>query len=287
MTTSVTGPDVERLVRLALPRLRTATGVESAIGGPVSRGGRRLVISSLDTMLTPIFLGQVFSPGMGVNGKALQLARPVVVDDYVGSARITHQLDAKIRQEHLRSIFAVPVVVRGQIRAVLSGGVRSGEPLGERVLDRAVPVAAALGREIAIEQEVTRRLQAIEQRPQGSEQRGMPADGLREICEELRSIASATGDRVLCDRLLVVCARMTAAAEPPATHGPRLSGRERAVMVEVALGRTNQEIADQLAIMPTTVKTYLQNTMRKLGTRNRVETIEAARRAGVLAQRPR
>lgn len=34
--------------------------------------------------------------------------------------------------------------------------------------------------------------------------------------------------------------------------------------------------------MPTTVKTHLKNVMRKLGTRNRVETVTAARRAGLL-----
>lgn len=283
MTTSVTGPDVDRLIRLALPRLRRATGVESAIGGPVSRGGRRLVITSLDTMLTPVFLGQVFLPGMGVNGKALQLGRPVAVDNYLASTRITHPFDAKVRQEHLQSIFAVPVPVGGHIQAVLSGGLRSGEPFGDRVLDTAVSIAAALGREIAIEQEVTRRLQAIEQHRQRMERRGLTADESREIYEELLSIASATGDSLLSDRLLVVCDRMALAVEPPATHGPYLTGRERAVLAEVALGRTNQEIADRLAIMPTTVKTYLQNTMRKLGTRNRVETIQAARRAGVLA----
>ncbi|MGY1616144.1 LuxR C-terminal-related transcriptional regulator [Geodermatophilus sp. SYSU D00691] len=274
---------MDRLIRLALPQLRRATGVESAIGGPVSRGGRRLVITSLDTMLTPVFLGQVFSPGMGVNGKALQLGRPVAVDNYLASTRITHPFDAKVRQEHLQSIFAVPVHAGGHIQAVLSGGLRSGEPLGDRVLDAAVSVAAALGREIAIEQEMTRRLQAIEQHRQRTEWRGLTADESREIYDELRSIASATGDSLLSGRLRVVCDRMALAVEPPATHGPYLTNRERAVLVEVALGRTNQEIADRLAIMPTTVKTYLQNTMRKLGTRNRVETIQAARRAGVLA----
>ena len=34
--------------------------------------------------------------------------------------------------------------------------------------------------------------------------------------------------------------------------------------------------------MPTTVKTYLRNTMRKLGARNRVETVHLARSASLL-----
>jgi DNA-binding NarL/FixJ family response regulator len=54
------------------------------------------------------------------------------------------------------------------------------------------------------------------------------------------------------------------------------------VLTRIALGHTNIEVAEQLSIMPTTVKTYLKNTMRKLGTRNRVETIHAARCTGLL-----
>ncbi len=34
--------------------------------------------------------------------------------------------------------------------------------------------------------------------------------------------------------------------------------------------------------MPTTVKSYLQSAMHKLGTRNRVETVRAALRMGLV-----
>jgi LuxR family transcriptional regulator, regulator of acetate metabolism len=34
--------------------------------------------------------------------------------------------------------------------------------------------------------------------------------------------------------------------------------------------------------MPTTVKSYLQSAMRKLGTRNRVETVRAALQLGII-----
>ena len=47
-------------------------------------------------------------------------------------------------------------------------------------------------------------------------------------------------------------------------------------------GLTNHEVAAELSIMPTTVKTYLRNTMRRLGARNRVETVHLARSAGLL-----
>jgi LuxR family transcriptional regulator, regulator of acetate metabolism len=61
-----------------------------------------------------------------------------------------------------------------------------------------------------------------------------------------------------------------------------LTDRERQVLAAIARGRTNQEVAAELSIMPTTVKTYLRNTMRKLGARNRVETVHLARSAGLL-----
>lgn len=105
---------------------------------------------------------------------------------------------------------------------------------------------------------------------------------LREIHQELLSIARATSDESLRDRLHVLCERLRPTSGHGGTAAPRLTGRELQVLTEVALGRTNVEVAERLAVRPTTVKTYLKNAMRKLGTRNRVETICAARGAGLI-----
>ena len=43
------------------------------------------------------------------------------------------------------------------------------------------------------------------------------------------------------------------------------------MLVTVARGRTNAEIADELHISLSTVKTHLASLMAKLGARNRVE----------------
>ena len=43
------------------------------------------------------------------------------------------------------------------------------------------------------------------------------------------------------------------------------------MLVTVARGRTNAEIADDLSISLSTVKTHLASLMTKLGARNRVE----------------
>ena len=50
-----------------------------------------------------------------------------------------------------------------------------------------------------------------------------------------------------------------------------LTEREEEVLLTVARGRTNAEIADDLHISLSTVKTHLASLMSKLGARNRVE----------------
>ncbi len=50
-----------------------------------------------------------------------------------------------------------------------------------------------------------------------------------------------------------------------------LTEREEQILVEVAKGRTNAEMADQLFISLSTVKFHLASVMTKLGARNRVE----------------
>ncbi len=62
-------------------------------------------------------------------------------------------------------------------------------------------------------------------------------------------------------------AETTSAAQEPSL----LTGREEEVLIPVAQGRTNSEIADDLHISLSTVKTHLASLMRKLGARNRVE----------------
>jgi DNA-binding NarL/FixJ family response regulator len=61
------------------------------------------------------------------------------------------------------------------------------------------------------------------------------------------------------------------AATPPAQPVEPLTAREEEVLVKVAQGRTNAEIADELFISLSTAKTHLASLMAKLGARNRVE----------------
>ncbi|KHL17025.1 DNA-binding NarL/FixJ family response regulator [Mumia flava] len=58
---------------------------------------------------------------------------------------------------------------------------------------------------------------------------------------------------------------------PPMQPTEPLTEREEDVLLTVARGRTNAEIADELYISLSTVKTHLASIMAKLGARNRVE----------------
>ena len=86
--------------------------------------------------------------------------------------------------------------------------------------------------------------------------------------------AAARGDALIAPsvtvRLLATFANVPAAT-PPAQPVEQLTDREEEVLLTVARGRTNAEIADELYISLSTVKTHLASLMNKLGVRNRVE----------------
>ena len=86
--------------------------------------------------------------------------------------------------------------------------------------------------------------------------------------------AAARGDALIAPS---ITARLLAAfadtnlEQPPAQPLEPLTRREEEVLIPVAQGWTNEEIADDLHISLSTVKTHLSSLMRKLNARNRVE----------------
>lgn len=66
-------------------------------------------------------------------------------------------------------------------------------------------------------------------------------------------------------------------------HAPLepLSDREREVLVLLAQGATNKEIADRLVISEGTVKSHVSNILGKLQAENRTQAAEIARRYGL------
>jgi DNA-binding NarL/FixJ family response regulator len=86
--------------------------------------------------------------------------------------------------------------------------------------------------------------------------------------------AAASGDALIAPNITTRLLKAFADAEPA---GPArqpidpLTDREEEVLAAVARGRTNTEIADELFISLSTVKTHITSLMAKLGARNRVE----------------
>ena len=86
--------------------------------------------------------------------------------------------------------------------------------------------------------------------------------------------AAANGDALIAPSITTRLLRAFADAGPSApTVQPiePLTEREEQVLATVARGRTNSEIADELYIGLSTVKTHIASLMTKLGARNRVE----------------
>ena len=86
--------------------------------------------------------------------------------------------------------------------------------------------------------------------------------------------AAANGDALIAPnvtaRLLSTFAH-TATQPAPAQPSWPLTDREEEVLLTVAQGRTNSEIADELHISLSTVKAHVSSLMTKLEARNRVE----------------
>ncbi|MBA6434588.1 MULTISPECIES: response regulator [Streptomyces] len=89
--------------------------------------------------------------------------------------------------------------------------------------------------------------------------------------------AAARGDALVSPAVTVRLLRKLEATErgtaqaPAASDDAGLSERERDIVRLVAVGRTNQEIGNELFLSLSTVKTYLARIQAKLNARNRVE----------------
>jgi DNA-binding NarL/FixJ family response regulator len=76
--------------------------------------------------------------------------------------------------------------------------------------------------------------------------------------------------------------------EPPPPYPEQfeeLTARERDIVLLVALGLTNGEIAERLVISPATAKTHVSRAMLKLGVRDRAKLVALAHQTGFVEHR--
>ncbi|GEC08809.1 hypothetical protein SSP24_64640 [Streptomyces spinoverrucosus] len=103
------------------------------------------------------------------------------------------------------------------------------------------------------------------------------------LIEAVRS--AARGDALVSPAVTVRLLKHLAGQQPTAPAPHPLSERELDVVRLLAVGRTNQEICEQLYLSLGTVKTHLANIKDKLGVRNRVEIAAWAWDTGTVRER--
>ncbi|SCG49558.1 two component transcriptional regulator, LuxR family [Micromonospora echinaurantiaca] len=113
----------------------------------------------------------------------------------------------------------------------------------------------------------------------------VPAD---DLVAAIRTVAG--GDAVVAPRILKrLLDRFADVLPDPAATPPRaldaLTEREREVLVHVARGLSNAEIARALSVSETTIKTHVGHMLTKLGLRDRVQAVVLAYESGLV--RPR
>jgi len=278
-------PECAALLRAALGRMSRATNMPVAFGGAVSRNGQQVRLTEFVGPHTGALRDLVVSSGAGLGGRVLLSARPGSVHDYAADLRISHEYDKPVTAEGLRAIAAVPIVAADSVAGVLYGGIREPLTLGGRVLDAMVKVATRTGIELTVRAQVEQRLaelEAAEVTRAAREAHAVPEwEQVRAAHAELRSITREVADPDLRRRLESVCERLTG-PQHGRVGGSPLSPRELDVLALVAMGCGNAEVGRRLGLLPETVKSYLRNAMRKLGTHGRMETVVVARRAGFL-----
>ncbi|AVV45993.1 DNA-binding response regulator [Streptomyces sp. P3] len=97
--------------------------------------------------------------------------------------------------------------------------------------------------------------------------------------------AAARGDALVSPAVTVRLLKQLAATRPAPDADSPLTDRELDVARLVAVGRTNQEICEQLVVSLSTVKTHLANIQQKIDARNRVEIAAWAWESGTVRGR--
>ncbi|MDO8751324.1 MAG: GAF domain-containing sensor histidine kinase [Dehalococcoidia bacterium] len=149
--------DLQTLLRLVVEKARQLLGVDVATVSLLEEG--KLVIYAVTGANTKAFEEVRMSVGHGVAGRSVALVQPVVVEDYPADQSITHELDALMEEEGLKSHMAVPLKIGDRVLGaiyVAHRAVRRFQPEEMELLSR-------LGHQAAIALENARLYQQVQE----------------------------------------------------------------------------------------------------------------------------
>lgn len=107
-------------------------------------------------------------------------------------------------------------------------------------------------------------------------------EGVRLVADGSMLLGPAVSRRLVADFARQATVTPNASAEASARVGA-LSPREREVLLELAQGLSNAEIAARLVIAPETVKSHVGEVLRKLGLRDRIQAVVFAYENGLVS----
>ncbi|MDN4163241.1 helix-turn-helix transcriptional regulator [Nocardioides abyssi] len=255
-----------RLWASALGALRERTGVPMVFGGAIVPGGLRL--THFVGARTGSLEGLLVRPGSGLGGRVWQESDARVVADYGLASDISHDYDEPVRAEGLRTVVGAPVLVDRAVRGVVYAGTRGAPVTGDRLRDAAVSAARALARQIALEDEVERRVAARRARDEQA------ATALGRAHAEVRALVGTTADPELRDRL----ERLASLLVLGPAERPALTPRQVDVLSLVATGASYAAVGERLGLSAQTVKSYMRDLLVVLGAHSRHEAVAEARR---------
>ncbi|MGH3589255.1 MAG: response regulator [Pseudonocardia sp.] len=107
-----------------------------------------------------------------------------------------------------------------------------------------------------------------------------------ELIDAVRRLAGGYGlvDQAVTRRVIAEFARRKPAPEPDTAAAHQLTARETEIVGLLAKGLSNDEIAKELFIETSTVKSHLGRAMSKIGVRDRLQTVVWAYQSGLVAR---
>ena len=123
--------DVGRVLDMVVTSARELLSADAAMLSLLDESRGRLIVRAASGLHGHALMGAELAPGQGVAGQVMLTGQPLVVDDYLTNSHITHELDALVRHEELRTHAAVPIATRGKTIGTLVIAFRRVQPTSD------------------------------------------------------------------------------------------------------------------------------------------------------------